>query len=501
MSKMNQADVRNNLELYSEHKSELGFNPLDDVWTIRGHLGTSTLDFKKIRGYACKHFINCLKLVFISIVEEYSRSSTTSFYKILCASMKPDDNLKELSHDNFAYLKRNFKTTYMRKFMDVVKIWDSLGVPGLSDGLVAIANEYKAQKIIHYKSVMTHDPYTGPLTLDELSQVIKKSNQLFSDGELTFREFVMLNLSIATGIRAKQFALLKLSDFYMKSNGQDEYYLKIPYMKAKGSGSRERFYDVKINTKLSFLIQAWVKHTSKWFVDNISTNITEKEIPFFPISRKPFKDVLLEGHFEYHSAPNSIAISMRFISNKLNIISERTGEQLALTCHRFRRTLGTLLALKGYSPFVIGEALGHKAISAVMYYVKANEDIINSMGKKMESALKPLADHFCGDPITDLSQLPHTSEKYKYVDSLDGTQNQGLCYENIPCLARAPIACYDCKQFVPFKDGPHEEILDELLKIRTKMLAAPERYGPDLAHSHDLLIRSVITVIEKCKSL
>jgi hypothetical protein len=66
------------------------------------------------------------------------------------------------------------------------------------------------------------------------------------------------------------------------------------------------------------------------------------------------------------------------------------------------------------------------------------------------------------------------------------------------CSFLAPVACYTCRSFRPWIDGPHQAVLDDLLARRQDQLA---RLGPRVASTHDRTILAVTQVIQICDRL
>ena len=61
----------------------------------------------------------------------------------------------------------------------------------------------------------------------------------------------------------------------------------------------------------------------------------------------------------------------------------------------------------------------------------------------------------------------------------------------------APISCYQCERFQPWKDGPHREILNWLCDERERK----QRDGLDqqIVSVHDGAILAVAEVVRRCE--
>jgi len=69
----------------------------------------------------------------------------------------------------------------------------------------------------------------------------------------------------------------------------------------------------------------------------------------------------------------------------------------------------------------------------------------------------------------------------------------GNCGSGGPCGFMAPIACYTCKNFQAWVDGPHEAVLDYLLVERERLTAVADAR---IAAVNDRTILAVAEVVE-----
>lgn len=69
----------------------------------------------------------------------------------------------------------------------------------------------------------------------------------------------------------------------------------------------------------------------------------------------------------------------------------------------------------------------------------------------------------------------------------------GSCGRDGPCSFMAPIACYTCKSFQAWVDGPHEAVLDYLLAERGRLIAATDMR---IATVNDRTILAVAEVVQ-----
>ena len=65
------------------------------------------------------------------------------------------------------------------------------------------------------------------------------------------------------------------------------------------------------------------------------------------------------------------------------------------------------------------------------------------------------------------------------------------------CGSLAPIACYTCRSFQPWLDGPHEAVLNLLISERDRLLGVDAR----IASINDRTILAVAEVVRRCAEL
>ena len=170
---------------------------------------------------------------------------------------------------------------------------------------------------------------------------------------------------------------------------------------------------------------------------------------------------------------------------------------------RFRRTIGTRAAMEGHGELIIADLLDHSDIQNVVVYVEATPEIIERIDKAMALQLAPRAQAFMGIIIEDESKAKRGEDPASRIRSPDiATPNGGgvgTCGKYGFCGAYAPVACYTCRKFQAWLDGPHEIVLEELISKREKTLEQPgdER----IAFVNDRTILAVADVVRKCKEI
>jgi hypothetical protein len=85
------------------------------------------------------------------------------------------------------------------------------------------------------------------------------------------------------------------------------------------------------------------------------------------------------------------------------------------------------------------------------------------------------------------------------IRSIDSKSNLGSCGTCSDCHQYAPIACYVCPKFMPWRDAPHEVILNWLIDERQRV--KEETNDIEIAAINDRAIIAVKQVIDSCSKL
>ena len=148
---------------------------------------------------------------------------------------------------------------------------------------------------------------------------------------------------------------------------------------------------------------------------------------------------------------------------------------------------------------MIAELLDHTDTQNVEVYVAAVPEIAARIDRAIAMQMAPLAQAFKGILIKNESEAIRGNDlTSRIVDPrIDlGMRPMGSCGQYSFCSFNAPIACYTCQHFQPWLDGPHEEMLNHLLKKREQLLQTTDQR---MAAVNDATILAVARVIQLCR--
>jgi hypothetical protein len=182
----------------------------------------------------------------------------------------------------------------------------------------------------------------------------------------------------------------------------------------------------------------------------------------------------------------------------LSVRSERTGKPLHVGALRFRRTIGTRAAEEGHGPLVIARLLDHTDTQNVGVYTASSPRIIERIDKAIAMQMAPLAQAFAG-VVADGNDGDRDPAR-RIVDlRIDRSgQAMGECGKHGFCGFNAPIACYTCRNFEAWIDGPHEAVLEHLIARREQLAQTSDLR---MASVNDRTILAVAAVVQRCTEL
>lgn len=129
-------------------------------------------------------------------------------------------------------------------------------------------------------------------------------------------------------------------------------------------------------------------------------------------------------------------------------------------------------------------------------YTQNVPEHLDAIDEAVARQLAPLAQAFAGVLINEESEAVRGGDPNSRVRT-DSGEIAGICGHFGFCGALAPIACYTCKFYQPFLDGPHREILEGLLAERERI--ARVTGDKTIAAVNDRTIFAVMEVIQRCE--
>lgn len=354
-------------------------------------------------------------------------------------------------------------------------------------------------------AVATRDPEQGAFDRLEVIALIAKLNAIGSE-VLTLFERALVWLFLALGSNPLAFALLRQGDLLWiadRENGNSgQHLLRVPRIKKCLALVREAFHSKNLNRVIGDLVRSLIEE-----------NETTRDVEGWPagcafplFARQTPNMNLLDGpmhEFAMHLTPAELTRMLKQAVDKLDVISHRTGQKIHVNARRFRRTFATRAVEEHISPVELAIALDHKGLGTVQVYFETTSTIVERIDAAIAIKLGPIADAFMGRIVPDEAAAENGHDPSKripwFARAASGKQkggNLGTCGSGT-CNLLAPVSCYTCRKFQPWRDGPHREILDWLCDDRERK--RNDGLDPQIYGIHDATILAIGEVVAMCE--
>lgn len=480
------------------------FNINDDSWKLNKNVVVVVKWISKLKPIVA----SSLKIVLARFAEEYAAETVRGLNDQARQYFNLTGDCEFLVDSLISYrssLSRD-EEQKLSKIRILVRNWTKWGYPGVSQEAFEFLDSLRLKGLEKGKAIKRLDPEEGPLTEIEMSALIDAMLQAYTSNKITISDYTLSAILVYTGRRPIQITSLKIKDICSHRVGElDEYWINFPRAKQRFSKWRTEFNSYPITQDLWSLLSQHITKVSNKVVKLINFQFTPEvmqEFPLFP----DFSEIRkCRGYKSFIAALDSDALHierdfcnevMKKLKGVLNVYSERTGKRLNLSTRRFRYTLGSNIAREGKGELIIAEALDHSDTQNVGVYVKNLPDVVERIDKAVALQLAPLAQAFQGTLVDSEADAERGGDKNSRIGNAD--VNIGNCGSYGFCGAMAPIACYTCKYFQPWVDGPHEIILDGLIEKRDEVLCNTKDIK--IASSNDRLILAVAQVIRRCNA-
>jgi integrase len=355
------------------------------------------------------------------------------------------------------------------------------------------------------RAVRTRDPLYG--AFDELEFVaIYTKLRAIGPAVLSTIERALLWLAIAFGANPFAYALMREEDFKPLAEigtGRVYHLIDVPLIKKRGVYARGDFDRRKLNQEIgSAVVDLLAENarcrTARGWPDGCAFPLFARRSPQNDLFEGPLHD------FAMHMTNSEVTSIIKAAVEKLDIVSHRTGEPLRVDARRFRRTYATRAVEEGMSPAELAVGLGHADLQNVVVYFETRPSQVDRLDAALPTKLGPIADAFMGRIVETDDNIVNGEDpakripwfRRKFAETPERKGDLGTCGSG-PCSLFAPVSCYTCKSFQPWRNGPHREVLDWLCEERDRKQKAG--LDPQIVGLHDATILAVGKVVVACE--
>lgn len=320
------------------------------------------------------------------------------------------------------------------------------------------------------QAVRSKNPNKGPLDAQEVASLTNALRAARLTNSIPLAEQALVWLALSTGSNAIQYACLREEDLQEEKLGDEvvAYILRIPRHKKGHVHHRAEFKERRLTRFVGELIADLVAQNRANYPDMESSPAAR---PILRSSSPSYGHNQPLAEWAWHLKAAEVNKMLQRAVKQLGVLS-RTGEPLHVTTRRFRYTLATRAVDSGASAYEVADALDHSDLQNVGVYFDVHSNIVEHLDQTIALALAPRAQAFAKLVENEASAVRGDvsgSRVYHGDRERDLTEPVGTCGNHSFCnVSAAPLACYTCPMFQPWMDGPHDLVLESLLRRREK---------------------------------
>jgi hypothetical protein len=476
------------------------YDPTDSRWSYRDGTKNVSLNFEEFTKVP-DDFVNAAKATLVWYAENSSPSHLKNMFERLLhfvreTAIRSGSPLESISAKHLINYKASLAPNnawFLSSLAGLIRRWHRLGYSGVDEDAILLLKQLRLQGNRKGEAVLTMDEREGPFTYLEVEALQAAVNDAYAGGLIDRERFVLAWLYMLLGQRNAQHAALKVCDVRRtySADGSPQYAVMMPRAKQGHADARDAFTKRPLIEQFGEVLFDYANSVRTEF----RALLTDAEqAPLFP-SR--FGTRWSEG-YEFHKSADEVGRMLTAVIDGLEVMSERTGEPMNIMPVRFRRTIGTRAAEEGHGPLVIAGLLDQTDTQQVMIYSANSPAIIDRIDRGVAMSMAPLAQAFSGTFANGESESSDPSKRIIDLRIDQSGAAMGECGQHGYCGFNAPIACYTCKSFEAWLDGPHEAVLSHLMEKRERLLKTSDKR---IASINDRTIFGVAAVIRRCEEI
>lgn len=434
---------------------------------------------------------------------------------------------------------------YLGDLRIFLKTWYVLRHPGVDREVYEALKEMILKRPESGRAVRMMDPKKGPLELTELHALAKDIQAAYERGTLGLEHFSLSIFHISTGRRPSQSANLKCKDL---DDGRDSnlrspphaepheapadplLLMHVPRSKQIGATFRDEFRSIQWAPEFFALFRMQRRIVQlefenlltsySWNLQSHDLTALQADLPLFPewqrirTTLETLTPLRLDGRHgqafqdlrmaaagaQWHYPGQTITLMLKAAVQASGSHSS-TGEPLSITALRLRHTKGTDLAREGLGRDIIAWLLDHSTVETVKIYTDnlPEHAIPANAAMALSPTMRNLAQLFRGKVVDSEKDALAGDDPRASRVQFKG-KGTATCGTRKQCGmdSRIPLCCYECDHFQPWLEGPHMEVLTELLAERRQRevtLGTNHR----ITKAADSTIVAVVNVIQRCE--
>jgi hypothetical protein len=427
---------------------------------------------------------------------------------------------------------------YLVTIRSFLKHWLALRLPGIDHAMVDALNDMSLKVPKPGLRVTSMDPQEGPFTTEEQRALHFDMFNASEAGTISLEDLSLLTFHLVAGRRPQQTAHLKCKDVdrNRRSNvgvselGRPSLIIAVPRAKKRGAGFRENLRGLHAEEQFFALMEAQkgamqaklleLLRESGFDLQPQDEELLLQNLPLYPdwaaVRDSLAEAVQLRENGRFADAIESLRTLAilpvwhpmskdltRRLARTVKAIGtkSRTGQPLNITAYRFRYTRGTELARQGVMLEVLAWLLDHSTLESARVYIDnlAEDGSWINAALKDSSVLRRISTAFTPE-LAEPENPDNPNEDEHAAGIYYRGKKAARCGIRKQCgLGEGiPRACYTCNNFRPWLDGPHEQLLQELLQDRAEDVKVLGENSP-VTRRRDETIVGVIITIHRCQ--
>lgn len=501
---MNTADLKNINRFFriSQTKNGVQFDPNEDIWDITDSNTRMIFYFTKLNIHN-KYLYSCKNMVKWYLENHSSRHAENMYkeLKSLCIYLSIDldkkiSKISDIDLINYRGYLGKSKEFHLGALSGFLKHWYKMGDSCLTKEAYGYLKEASFPGNKKGEAVSTMDPFSGPLTDMELDSIQTSINNSYAENDIKISDYILVWLFMIYGSRPIQFAQLKVKDVIAVKLEDDSYEVFLNIPRAKNRKELRSEFKKRIVPKSFSRILYTYSQKIITYARGVFPNA--KDAPLFLENTTIDYDEDVND-MSYHLTSAQLSAKLEKVIDKLKIKSERTNDFIKITPTRLRRTLGTRMAVEGHGTLIIAETLDHSDTQNVGVYIEGRPEMVERIDRAIAFDMAPIAQRFAGVIVGDKSKAIRANDLDADIinPSIDKTCTPtGKCGSYSFCGQMSPLACYTCSSFQAWDDGPHEAVLEHLLRERERLKKVTDIR---IASINDKTILAVAQVVLACQ--
>jgi hypothetical protein len=157
------------------------------------------------------------------------------------------------------------------------------------------------------------------------------------------------------------------------------------------------------------------------------------------------------------------------------------------------------MAEQGVPAALLADLLDHTDLQNVMVYVNLRSEAVERLDKALDRDAGPIIRRFAGRLVESESMATPSgasSRVYGQTRVLASLGGIGTCGRGALCNLYPPYSCYLCPHFQPWKNAPHERMLEDLLEFRQALISQACGRSDRIPHQLDDVIEAIREVVK-----